>query len=291
VKKYQITHLTEYDYMEAVNLCHNRLCLFPKETAYQQCHSQEVEIFPKPDEMTMRFDYFGNQVLFFSIYKEHQRLKIISKSVVSLNSPSVSAFSQPFVPSADIDLALRTSPERLNDVSEFLIPSTFIPRSPVLADFAKDAFEDGRDLMTGCLGLMEKIFNTISFTPGFTTIYTPVLTVLKEKKGVCQDLAHLMIACLRQLGIPARYVSGYLETLPPEGKEKLQGSDASHAWVSVFFPSVGWVEFDPTNNLIPGDRHIVLAYGRDYHDVAPTKGIVFSSGDQKLKVSVDVQPI
>jgi transglutaminase-like putative cysteine protease len=113
--------------------------------------------------------------------------------------------------------------------------------------------------------------------------------VVKAKKGVCQDIAHLMIASLRNMGLAARYVSGYLETLPPPGKQKLIGADASHAWVSVYFPGIGWVEFDPTNNILPSHQHIVIAYGRDYQDVAPIKGIVFSSGEQKLKVQVDVQ--
>jgi transglutaminase-like putative cysteine protease len=138
---------------------------------------------------------------------------------------------------------------------------------------------------------MQKIYKTIEFKPGFTTVNTPVETVIKLRKGVCQDFAHLMITCLRNMGLPARYVSGYLETVPLPGKEKLVGADASHAWVAVFFPEIGWVEFDPTNGILPSYKHIIVAYGRDYHDVAPLKGIVFSSGNQKLTVKVDVEMI
>lgn len=143
-------------------------------------------------------------------------------------------------------------------------------------------------MWSACHALMQKIYKNIEFKPGFTTINTPVEFVVKAKKGVCQDFAHLMISCLRNMGLAARYVSGYIETLPPPGKEKLVGSDASHAWVSVYFPSIGWVEFDPTNNLLPTYNHITVAFGRDYHDVAPIKGIVFSSGKQNLTVKVDV---
>jgi transglutaminase-like putative cysteine protease len=135
---------------------------------------------------------------------------------------------------------------------------------------------------------MQKIHKSIQFKPGFTTINTPVEYVVKAKKGVCQDFAHLMISCLRNMGLAARYVGGYIETIPPPGKKKLVGSDASHAWVSVYFPSIGWVEFDPTNCILPAFKHITIAYGRDYLDVAPIKGIVFSSGKQTLTVKVDV---
>ena len=138
---------------------------------------------------------------------------------------------------------------------------------------------------------MQKIFTSLEFKPGFTTVNTPVESVLKSRKGVCQDFAHLMIACLRNMGLPARYVSGYIETAPPPGKVKLVGSDASHAWVAVYFPEIGWVEFDPTNNLLPSYKHITVAFGRDYFDVAPIKGIIFSSGGQTISVKVDVNRV
>jgi transglutaminase-like putative cysteine protease len=148
----------------------------------------------------------------------------------------------------------------------------------VIKNFAQDCFADNVTLWNGCQLLMQKIYSAIEFKPGFTTVNTPVESVVKLRKGVCQDFAHLMIASLRNLGLPARYVSGYIETLPPPGKEKLVGSDASHAWVAVYFPEIGWVEFDPTNNLLPSYKHITVAFGRDYFDVAPVKGIILAGG-------------
>jgi transglutaminase-like putative cysteine protease len=171
---------------------------------------------------------------------------------------------------------------------QYTLPSIHVPTSVAIREFAYDCFPEDATLWNGCQSLMKKIYSSLDFTPGFTTVNTPVESVLTSRKGVCQDFAHLMIACLRNLGLPARYVSGYIETVPPPGKEKLVGSDASHAWVSVYFPEIGWVEFDPTNNLLPSHNHITVAVGRDYFDVAPIKGIIFSSGKQNIVVKVDV---
>jgi transglutaminase-like putative cysteine protease len=174
------------------------------------------------------------------------------------------------------------------EIAQYLLPSHYVPYSLEIQKFAEDCFIPGDTLWNASNKLMKKIFTSLEFKPGFTTVNTPVETVVKLKKGVCQDFAHLMIACLRNQGVAARYVSGYLETFPPPGKKKLVGSDASHAWVAVYFPGIGWVEFDPTNNLLPADNHIIVAFGRDYFDVAPLKGIIFSSGTQKVDVKVDV---
>lgn len=288
--KYKITHLTEYTYQEAVNLCHNRLCLSPTFRDNQKCISSEIKITPSPDEMSVRKDFFGNNILFFSIHKDHSKLEILSESIVQMENL---LFSELAINSSlrwtEVRNKISSSPELAEEIIQYTVPSTFIPYSAVIKTFAEDCFPENATLWQGCNALMHKIYTTIKFTPGFTTINTPVETVVKAKKGVCQDIAHLMIASLRNMGLPARYVSGYIETLPPPGKEKLVGTDASHAWISVYFPEVGWVEFDPTNNLIPSYQHIVIGYGRDYQDVAPIKGIVFSSGDQQLQVSVDVQ--
>ncbi len=290
--KYKITHTTEYTYQEPVNLCHNRLCLSPVVRANQKCISSNIKITPTPDEVSVRKDFFGNSILFFSIHKDHSKLVILSESVVQMENL---LFSQTAVNSSllwkEVRSKISASPELAEEITQYTVPSTFIPYSPVIKEFTEDCFPEKATLWEVCNALMGKIFTQIKFTPGFTTINTPVETVVKAKKGVCQDIAHLMIACLRNMGLPARYVSGYIETLPPPGKEKLVGTDASHAWVSVYFPGTGWIEFDPTNNLIPSYQHIVIAYGRDYQDVAPIKGIVFSSGKQKLKVSVDVQRV
>jgi transglutaminase-like putative cysteine protease len=172
-----------------------------------------------------------------------------------------------------------------------MLPSHYIHYSDVVKEFCQDCFTEDSTLWSACNSLKKKIHSTFEFKPGYTTVNTPVETVIKIKKGVCQDLAHLMIACFRNMQIPAQYVSGYIETLPAPGKERLVGADASHAWVAVFFPGIGWVEFDPTNNLVPSHQHIIVGFGRDYLDIAPIKGIVFSSGKQKLTVRVDVERI
>jgi transglutaminase-like putative cysteine protease len=176
------------------------------------------------------------------------------------------------------------------ELLQYLLPSPFIAWDDEIKQFAEGCFPEHLSLYEGVKSLCHKIFNEFDFVSNFTNVHTPLKTVLKERKGVCQDFSHLVIASLRSLGFPARYVSGYLETLPPPGKKKLQGSDASHAWISAFIPSVGWCEFDPTNNMVPGERHIITAYGRDYGDVAPLKGIIFSSGRHTLSVEVDVIP-
>ena len=260
--------------------------------AEHQCISSQIKIEPSPDEMNYRTDFYGNTLLFFSAYKEHNRLEITSVSEVDIQGRSNAiGAANSITLSRDVKQALLNNPQENQDEIEFVLPSTYIPESEEIKKFALDCFPDNATLWSSCQSLMQKIFKNIEFKPGFTTINTPVEAVVKGKKGVCQDFAHLMIACLRNMGIPARYVSGYIETLPPPGKKKLVGSDASHAWVSVYFPNIGWVEFDPTNNLLPSDKHITLAFGRDYHDVAPIKGVVFGSGKQTLEVKVDVERV
>ena len=288
--KYRIRHYTEYSYQEPVSTCFNRLCLRPMNGVNHECISSEINIVPKPDEITYRTDFFGNQLVFFSIYKEHKKLRINSTSVVKLDNKVNTdlAFSSPVL-WKDVQDRLNAERMHFQDIIQYTLPSHYVPHSVVIKNFAADCFHEEATLWSSCNSLMQKIHQTIEFKPGFTTVNTPVETVLQVKKGVCQDFAHLMIACLRNMGLPARYVSGYLETLPPPGKERLVGADASHAWVSVYFPEIGWVEFDPTNNLMPNYKHIVIGYGRDYLDIAPIKGIVFSSGEQKLTVKVDVE--
>lgn len=245
-----------------------------------------------PDERVYRTDFFGNQVLFISNYKEHSQLEIISESLVDIQHRSNAdyAYGSPIL-WQDVKRKLIQQSDLYTDVAQYVLPSFHVPYSVAVQDFAQDCFAERATLWSSCQLLMQKIYSSIEFKPGFTTVNTPVESVVKLGKGVCQDFAHLMIACLRNMGLPARYVSGYIETLPPPGKEKLVGSDASHAWVAVYFPDIGWVEFDPTNNLLPSYKHITVAFGRDYFDVAPVKGIIFSSGGQSISVKVDVNRV
>lgn len=290
--RYKIKHTTEYNYQEVVSAGHNRLCLVPLTLPEQKCISSDIKISPKPDELTYRTDFFGNTLLFISIYKEHEQLEIVSESVIEIlhRANGDLAFSSDLL-WKEVRDRMRVPNTDYVDVLQYTLPSIHIPYSEAIRQFAVDCFPEDATLWSGCQSLMQKIFTSLEFKPGFTTINTPVESVLKSRKGVCQDFAHLMIACLRNLGLPARYVSGYIETLPPPGKEKLVGSDASHAWVAVYFPEIGWVEFDPTNNLLPSHKHATVAFGRDYFDVAPIKGIIFSSGSQNIVVKVDVNRI
>lgn len=287
--KYRVRHYTEYTYQEPVTGCHNKLCLTPVNLPWHTCLSSDINIVPTPDDYSERTDFFGNRISFFSISKEHKKLRISSTSTVQIENRANAnlAFSSSIL-WKDVTRMLFTNPN-VHDLVQYTLPSDYIPFSLEIKKFAEACFPDDATLWSACQALMQKIYKTIEFKPGFTTVNTPVETVIKIRKGVCQDFAHLMITCLRNMGLPARYVSGYLETTPSPGKEKLVGADASHAWVAVYFPDIGWVEFDPTNGILPSYKHIIVAFGRDYHDVAPLKGIVFSSGEQKLMVKVDVE--
>ncbi len=290
--RYKIRHTTEYIYQDTVSTGHNRLCLVPRNLPEQKCLSSNVTVYPSPDELTYRTDFFGNTLLFISIYREHGQLDIDSESLVDIESRihAGQALGSPVLWKG-VKEQVYGQGEPYADVIQYTLPSLHVPYSEDIRTFARDCFPEDATLWSGCQALMQKIYHGIEFKPGFTTVNTPVESVLKLRKGVCQDFAHLMIACLRNMGLPARYVSGYIETMPPPGKEKLVGSDASHAWVAVYFPEIGWVEFDPTNNLLPSHNHITVAFGRDYFDVAPIKGIIFSSGKQNIVVKVDVNRV
>lgn len=288
--RYRISHITEYSYQDPVGLCHNRLCLTPRNDGRQTCERSDIRIAPAPDEFNYRTDFFGNTVAFFSNYKEHDALQVTAVSYVEMTGrPEATQAVASTTLWRDVPGYITEQGGDTVDIFQYVLPSRYIPHSDAIRGFAASCFHEDATMWSACNALMQKIYKTIEFKPGFTTINTPVEDVIKEKKGVCQDFAHLMISCFRNMGLPARYVSGYIETIPPPGQEKLTGTDASHAWVSVYFPRIGWVEFDPTNNLLPSYNHITVAYGRDYHDVAPLKGIVFSSGKQNLTVKVDVE--
>jgi transglutaminase-like putative cysteine protease len=290
--RYKIRHTTEYHYQDTVSTGHNRLCLVPLNLPEQKCISSNIKITPTPDELTYRTDFFGNTLLFISIYKEHSQLEIISDSIIDIdNNINADRAINSNVLWKEVKEQVALSGEIYSDIIQYALPSNHVPYSEEIKKFALDCFPEDATLWSGCHSLMQKIYSSIEFKPGFTTVNTPVEFVLKSRKGVCQDFAHLMIACLRNLGLPARYVSGYIETVPPPGKEKLVGSDASHAWLAVYFPQIGWVGFDPTNNLLPSYKHITVAMGRDYFDVAPIKGIIFSSGKQNIVVKVDVNRV
>jgi transglutaminase-like putative cysteine protease len=269
-RKYKISHRTTYTYFEPVSVCHNVLRLAPRDTQQQTCRHVAVRISPEPDIVKEYEDFFGNKVIYFSIEKEHARLTVDVQSEVDI------------VGGLD---GMRDSGE----IRQFIFETPMTEWNEEIEAYARVSFQPGKSMMEAAGDLMHRIYTDFEFTPGFTTISTPLAVVMEEKKGVCQDFAHLAIACIRSVGLPARYVSGYIETVPPEGTEKLIGADASHAWFSIYDPAVGWMDFDPTNNMMAGDQHITIGWGRDYADIAPMKGIILSSGSHGLKVSVDVK--
>jgi transglutaminase-like putative cysteine protease len=214
---------------------------------------------------------------------------VTSKSVVELSSPAwVSIKPTDTMPWEKV-VELLHSTKTSTDVRQYYLESKHVNFIDGISDYTLKSFTPGRPIMEAMLDLNTRIFNDFAFTPGFSDISTPLEKVFKHKKGVCQDFAHFSLACLRSIGLSARYVSGYLETLPPPGKPKMIGADASHAWIAIYVPGHEWIEFDATNNLLVNDKHIRVAVGRDFADVTPLKGIVYSGSEQEMKVSVDVR--
>lgn len=288
---YSVTHTTLYQYSETVDLCHNIAILSPRDTPEQQCLSFNLNITPRPEIIEEYEDFFGNKVCYFVVEQEHEALSVTATSVIEKNNNYINN-TNPHSPAWETvrDLLHHSTGNYLYE-RQFTAPTPITKTFPELKEFAQLSFTPNRSIFDAVYDLMQRIFGSFTFTPGFTTISTPLSVVMKEKKGVCQDFSHLSNACLHAVGLPARYVSGYLVTIAPEGKEKLVGVDASHAWFAVFIPEMGWVDFDPTNNQIPNEQYITIGWGRDYFDIIPLKGVIMSGGAHKLKVAVDVRRI
>ena len=288
--RYRIRHITEYRYPEQVNLCHNETRLTPRTTPRQQCVLTSLSCEPGPVYRSDREDFFGNRVSLLTIEQPHTTLRVTAESTVEVMGHAGELDLMRDTPWEEVCARLdRETGEAVLDARPYRLESPRIPALPGLGAYAEPSFVPGRPLREAVADLMARIHEDFEYDPGFTTVTTPLASVLDHRRGVCQDFAHLAIGCLRATGLAARYVSGYLETRPAPGQEKLQGADASHAWFSVFDPDQGWLDFDPTNNLIPMERHITLAWGRDYTDVTPLKGVLFGGGDSHgLSVAVDV---
>jgi len=288
---YSITHRTLYEYAAPVTVSHHVTRLEPSTSRRQTCEKFSLRVFPEPTLSKTRTDYFGNRLCFFSIQEIHNRLEIVTYSRVTVNARKLPA---PEVTPAWEEVARLfrdpVSPEVVEPY-QFVFDSPQVRASMELFDYARESFRDGTPLLVGAADLTRRIFTDFKYDPKATTVATPLEEVWKKRRGVCQDFAHLGIACLRSLGLPARYVSGYLRTRPPEGRPRLVGADASHAWFRIFCPGTGWVDFDPTNNVQPGEEHIIVAYGRDFGDVSPVAGILTGGGKHDVKVSVDVEPV
>ncbi len=289
--KYKLTHSTRYIYEGSVTVSHHLARLSPRSLPGQHCPWHELEIRPTPVGRGVHFDSFGNTTTYFEVEGKHETLEVIARSLVEVFPARVQdAMGTPSWETVrDACHAERLTPG--SDAGIFRFASSMIPVGPEFAAFARQDFPPGRPILVGVVALTTRIFEEFKFDPRATDVTTPVSEVLKKRAGVCQDFAHLMIACLRSLGLPARYVSGYLETAPPPGQPRLVGADASHAWVSVFCgDEAGWVDADPTNNILPGERHITVAWGRDFADVSPLRGVTLGAGGQRLEVAVDVVP-
>lgn len=287
---YQLRHLTTYEYPEKVSESHHLARLRPMDDGGQRCLSHAMTIQPEPDVREERKDVFGNWFTFFAQQGSYDVLTVEAVSVVE-TSPGVVLdleASPPWEEVADL-LAEDDSAAHL-EAQPFRFRSPQVPTGEAMADYARLSFTPGGPLLAAARDLTARIFRDFKFDPAATTISTPVETVLRQKRGVCQDFAHLEIACLRSLGLAVRYVSGYLETAPPPGKPRLVGADASHAWISLYCPVAGWVDFDPTNNCIPGVRHLRLAWGRDFSDVSPLRGVTYGGAGEQPQVMVDVIP-
>ncbi len=285
---FKITHATSYVYSESVSLSHHLLRLAPRNLPYQRCLDYTVHINPVPAVAEPHFDYFGNAVTFLSIEGAHKELLVKSVSMTEVTSRSV-----PLPAETPAWETVRDSSRGLQignalDASEFIFDSPLIRARDDFAAYAAPSFAKGRPIFESALDLTGRIHADFKFDPTATTLATPLEEVFKNRRGVCQDFAQFEIACLRSLGLAARYVSGYLETQPPSGKGRLVGADVSHAWIAFYCHGIGWIDLDPTNNVSPTNRHIAVAYGRDYSDVSPIRGVILGTGKHTLKVAVDV---
>jgi transglutaminase-like putative cysteine protease len=286
--RFRISHVTRYLYAEPVSLCHSIAHLKPRMQPGQRLLSAQVRVDPWPAVSREHTDFFGNRTGYFSIQRSHTALEVAAVSEVEvIPAPPLSFASS--APWEQIVEQIHQRPdEELLNARIFTLPSPYAAAEAAAVDYARASFPPGRPVLEAVSDLMGRIHQDFDYDPHFTTVATPLTEVLAHRCGVCQDFAHLALACLRGLGLAARYVSGYLETLPPPGQSKLRGADASHAWFSVLVPGTGWVDFDPTNDQVPREQHITAAAGRDFGDVTPLRGVFYGGGEHTLEVAVDV---
>ncbi len=286
---YRITHVTHYRYCAQVGSAYSLAHLMPGNCRRQRCLDSDIEIDPPPRSMRHFRDYYGNTATYFDLHHDHGEMRVTVHSRVDVQQLPPALDERPW------ELVVQAQAEAVDEQSlmarEFELPSPLLPSLPQSRLFAEPSFPPGRPLGECLSDLMARIHQTFRYDPGATTVATPLAQVFECQAGVCQDFAHLMIAAVRAMGLPACYFSGYLETDPPPGQPRLVGADASHAWLGVYAPALGWMEFDPTNDCTAGLKHVRLAKGRDYGDVAPLKGVVLGGGGHQVSVSVDVCPV
>ena len=287
--KYKISHKTTYRYKYPVSVGNHVACLTPRSLPHH--HVTRYELLIKPAaELMERTDYFGNRLSYFNIQQPHRRLIVEARSEVVIDPQPVRPHQS--LPWDQIPKVLAESHDAHSlEAAQFTFESPRIRPNPQLASYAAQSFVPERPFVEALLELTARIFQDFKFDSKATSVRTSTEEVFRKRRGVCQDFAHLQIACLRSLSLPARYVSGYLRTYPPPGRPRLVGADASHAWLSAYCPGIGWLDVDPTNNLVPSYNHVTLGWGRDYGDVSPLRGLILGGRDHTLKVNVDVEPI
>jgi transglutaminase-like putative cysteine protease len=286
---YKIVHRTTYKYKYPVSVGNHVACLKPRSLLQHRLAKCELHIQPTPAAITERVDYFGNILYFFTVREPHTELVVEARSEVNMQD-TATPLPHPDLPWEE---AVRSLPEDHSPEGlaayQFRFESPRIPLRAEFAEYALKSFTRRRSLRESLLDLTDRIHSEFRFDSGVTTVRTTTEEVFRKRRGVCQDFAHLQIACLRSLNLSARYVSGYLRTYPPPGQPRLVGADASHAWVSAYCPGTGWLDLDPTNNLIPSNGHVTLAWGRDYGDVSPLRGLILGGGVHALTVAVDME--
>ncbi|WP_263384170.1 transglutaminase family protein [Granulicella arctica] len=286
---YKITHRTTYKYVYPVSVGNHVACLKPRSFPHNRLIENSLVIHPTPVTLTERVDYFGNILCFFTVQELHKELIVQAESEVITDIAAAERESLPWEDSA-VALAQDHTLEGL-DAYQFQFESPRIRIRPEFAAYALQSFTPRRPMREALLDLTSRIHRDFRFDSKVTTVRTTTEEVFKKRRGVCQDFAHVQIACLRSINVAARYVSGYLRTYPPPGKARLIGADASHAWVSAYCKDLGWLDMDPTNNVAPSDGHVTLAWGRDYSDVSPLRGLILGGGSHTLNVEVDMEPI
>ena len=288
---YRVSHTTTYKYPDPVTVSHHVARLQPRPTPTQRTCEFALRVSPEPAVRTMHTDYFGNHVCFFSIEQIHQELEVTATSTVEVVPAPFPALEAS--PPWETVAAMFRDPvsPAVADAYQFAFNSPLLQARPAYADYARESFPAHTPLLIGVRDLTARIHRDFTFDASATTVSTPLEEAFEKRHGVCQDFAHLAIASLRSLGLAARYVSGYLRTDPPAGQPRLLGTDFSHAWFSVLCPNLGFVDFDPTNDLMPSDRHVTVAIGRDFSEISPLAGIVTGGGDHELKVAVTVEAL
>lgn len=287
--KYRLTHITSYEYESSVSHGRHVIRKRPRNLVSQTIRQSSLHTEPRPAWYLSSKDYFGNEMDTIELLEPHDTLVVRAFSEIEVGprplDEGLPLFQRPW---EEVGERVRVDPACFQ-AREMLFDSPLVRRSSKLLEFARPAFAPGRPLLDAIIAFNRLIHEKFVYDPTATEVATPLDVVLRERRGVCQDFAHVAVGALRSLGLAARYVSGYLETTPPPGRPRLVGADASHAWASVFFPDEGWVAFDPTNNVLPGEQHIVAAWGRDFSDVSPLRGVVLGGGRHTVRVGVDVE--